>query len=193
MSKKETKAKKQQKPQNIQGKIRPHKVLIGFLLGAATVLGGVAAVIFFVPRPTVVQGDPVEPDNPFSASFTIRNTNVTPLNETDACISVGEITNGPSETRGKRIPTFGNCFIMPEWENHYLSMDEAFAITPTDLFSPITGRQVNYADIAIVVKYKTWFWPRKQEKTFRFITHRQSNGRLYWYPETLGRASLNPN
>jgi hypothetical protein len=73
---------------------------------------------------------------------------------------------------------FGSKLFQPEWRYHSLDMDERFTITPADLFG-----KANYTggDFIILVTYQPWFIPFDREKRFRFRTHRQTNGNLYWY------------
>jgi hypothetical protein len=176
------KAKKRKSSEPPRG-IRAHKTLLAWLLGVATILGGIAVVL---PRPAVIQSDPVDSSNPFSASFTITNSNIVPLRNVTAFLAIGEITfeNGP-------VPTitgdedFGSELFRPEWKNHSLDMDERFTITPADIFKCCDSNKVSSADIAISVMYQPWFLPWKREKKFRFVTKKQTNGLLYWYAAPL--------
>jgi hypothetical protein len=161
--------------------IKAHKKLIAWLLGIATLLGGATVVL---PRPTVMQTDPVDPSNPFSASFTITNTTIIPLHHVNAYFALGGITTAPLKFMPFPSPHLQERAARlnkPEWIDHTLGMDERFTITPGDIFSPPIGGSIDGAEFGIVVQYRPWILPWKREKTFVFVTHRQSNGQLYWY------------
>jgi hypothetical protein len=153
-------------------------------LVAATLLGGIVAFLALVPRPLVTASDPVDPSNVLSASFIISNTNFIPLNSVDVFLAVREL-QGALVLRAERPPQ-GTPFskvariIKPEWHDHTLGMDERFTITIADLLVN-QGSGLTWADMAIVVSYKPWILPWRREKMFRFITRKQTNGRLYWY------------
>jgi hypothetical protein len=159
------------------------------ILASATLIGGFAAVVTFLPRISIVASDSADPSNPFSASFTIKNTNIVPLSDVSASLGIGQVETTGAHPDPQFIPSFESRLIMPVWQHHDVSMDEGFTITPGDLFKfPNPNVSVSFADIAIVVEYKPWFMPFHREKVFRFVTHQQTNGRLYWYSQTLGRT-----
>src|ERR1700727_2238226 len=77
---------KPKKPSAKARKTKKQKLLLPFLLGSATLMGGIAAVATFLPRPSISLVDPVDPSNPFSSRFTITNGGFIPL--TDVSIGV---------------------------------------------------------------------------------------------------------
>jgi len=157
--------------------------MLEIALAIATLVGGIAAALVFLPRISVVPSDPVDAANPFSASFTIANNNFIPLRQVVASLGVGQIAGEPRELDPNFHPSFESRLTMPAWGNHALDMDERFTITLSDMFN---WPHVNAADIAIVVSYKPWILPLRREKVFRFITKRQTNRRLYWYSLPVG-------
>jgi hypothetical protein len=180
---------KQKKPTPKVGKTKK-LALMSWLLGVATLVGAPAAVLTFVPRPSVSVGDPVDPDNPFSSKFTVRNGNI-PLTE----VSV-EIT--PRIVGTNNTTVTGGSWTREEWTQHRLGMDETFDITPGDVFSigsDVSGNMpalrfppdvsLQKAEISIIIEYYPWFIPLQRSKTFRYETHRQTNGKLYWYSVPL--------
>jgi hypothetical protein len=158
-------------------------------LGAATLIGGAAAVLTFLSRPSVSVSDPVDPDNAFSSAFTVTNGNFVPLKDVSVGIALGKIqwTKEGSLTGADSLS--GNPAFLTDtlWEHHDLGMDEKFTISPSQFFntkdgwSGPNGVAFESADIAIMVKYKPWFIPYRQSKVFRFQSHRQTNGKIYWY------------
>jgi hypothetical protein len=154
--------------------------VFAWVLGPATILGGIAAILVFLPRVTVSASDPPDPANPMSAAFTITNTNFIPLRSVDAALGIGQIMTLPAEPDPNFLPSFESRIDMPGWKGHDLDMDERFTMTPSDLFKLSPGA-LGGADIAIVVSYKPWILPWRREKVFRFIAKRQTNGQFYWY------------
>ena len=180
------KAKPSKLPQRPEGRKR-HRVIIewviSFVLGAATTLGGVAVLM---PRPVVIQGDPVDPSNPFSASFTITNTNFIQLNNVTAYVVFREMANEPAVFKPIYHPHMGGpesetYLFRPEWKGHTLGMDERFTITPADLITCCGSSPSAGAEFGVAVEYSTWIYPFTRRKIFAFATHKQSNGQLYWY------------
>jgi len=174
--------KEQTKSRGPQGGFRAHKKVIGLSLSAMTIIG---ALVVFVPRPTVIPTDPVDPTNSMSASFTIANAGLIPLNHVTAWIALGTVTANKS-TGGfvvlKGAPKWQTKITVPDWKDHSLHMDERFTISPEDLLGQLTSVKGWYdAEIAVDVEYQPWFLPIKREKLFGLRTHRQTDGKLYWY------------
>jgi hypothetical protein len=170
-------------------KTRARTSLWAWLLGIATLIGALAAIMTFLPRPVVSVADPVDPENPYSSAFTITNGNFIPL--TDVSLGFFPILVNMG---GVKLVGEPNAFLTrPEWMNHYLGIDEKFTITLAECLGP-TGylksppqywRDLREADIKLVVKYKPWFIPIERQKEFRFTAHKQSNGKIYWYSTPL--------
>jgi len=173
---------RQDKTTNTPKSIQAHKLLLAWILGAATILG---AVVVFVPRPIVTQSDPVDVNNSMSASFTITNTTLIPLWHVSAFLAVGQVVPPGKELDPTWVPNWQSRLFLPEWRDHLLGMDERFTITPGDIFSISKEGPWAEGDIAIVINYEPWWLPVEREKIFRFKTHKQTNGHLYWYSVPL--------
>jgi hypothetical protein len=178
---------KLEKKKSKQEKSHPHRVLTGWLLGIATLIGG---AVVFLPRPTVTQGDPVDSANAFSAPFTVTNTSVIPLEHVDIGLVIGQFTTAPAKIDPSwkvdwTNPDKRTTFFKPEWKNRYLGMDDKFTVTPDDVFRINGEARLGGGEIAIVVQYEPWFIPWKREKVSRFNAHQQSNGLWYWYAAPL--------
>ena len=154
---------------------------ISILLGLATLLGGIVALLTLLPRVSVTPSDPVDPINPFSASFTITNNGFVPLSSVDALLGIGQVATAPALLDPNFVPNFESRIVRPEWKNHNLKVDESFTITPADIFGLAPGDRLGGADIAIVVSFKIWIIPIKREKIYRFIARKQTNEQFYWY------------
>jgi hypothetical protein len=166
--------KEEQKP--LGTKLR--KILGVAISGLVTLVGLVVALLTLLPRPAVTPSDPVDPDNPLSASFTIANNNFIPLRRVSASLGIGEI-----QPVGKPLDPVVEYAeqgtLTPDaWIDHTLEMDDHYTITPYDVIHATGDRE---AAIEIVVSYNPWIMPFRRKRIFRFATHRQTNGKLYWY------------
>jgi hypothetical protein len=148
------------------------------LKGLFFLIGVLVSIMAFLPRPSVSVGDPVDPDNPFSSTFTVSNGNWVPL----ADVSVGIGGPGFLEFEGNRVVNVRSSGFMAQsaWLHHDLGTDEKFTITLSDIFAT-SNSDLQRADIRIVVKYKPWLIPLQRSKVFRYEAHRQTNGKFYWY------------
>jgi hypothetical protein len=162
--------------------------MLGVVLGLATLIGGFAAVIAFVPRPSVSVGDPVDPKNAFSSAFTVSNNNL-PLEH----VAVGVIPRQVDMSTHNRVSADVDAVLtVPSWQAHNLGIDEKLTFSLTELFGREEGgikfpegAQLETAEIIVTVDYDPWFIPWSRRKKFRFRTHRQSNNQLYWYSVPL--------
>lgn len=179
MTKKKTKITSTTKPLTI--KKRAWKFVWEIFTGFVLVLGLPGTIDFYVPAVNVTQSDPVDPSNAFSAAFTVSTISKLPLHVTVG-FALGELMMGRLYPKANTSPDFASVIVPAEWSEHTLSPNERYAITPADLWSPAPGSHLEYADIAFVVFYRSWFDPRSHKALFRFQTKRQSNGRIYWYP-----------
>jgi hypothetical protein len=74
------------------------------LLAVATLVGGLAAVMTFFPRITVVAAaGPIDQSNPASIAFTITNSNVYPLEDVGVTLAVCELS-GEKAPFGEMAP-----------------------------------------------------------------------------------------
>ena len=185
MSKKNSKINKPTKKQQREPKSKRRTALLPMVLGLCTILGGIAAAVVFLPRPIVsAPSVPLDQNDIFSVSFDIINGGYVPLEDSGILLGVGQIG-----TRGARInssftPTFESRLAYAPWQHHRLGMDEKFTIVLTDA---IKG-QIDFADIAIIVSYKPWFFPIRREKVYRFVSIRQTDGHSYWRSWPIEKA-----
>jgi hypothetical protein len=164
---------------------RRTSMLLAIVLGLATIVGGLAAALAFLPRVSVVPSDPVDINNPFSASFTITNMNYIPLREVSVSFNLGQIATAPAQYSNNLVSTFNTGFKSPKWKRHTLTMDEKYTITPGDIFTLPPSVQISGADIAIAISFRPWILPFTRKKVFRFIAKKQTNGYFYWYSYPL--------
>jgi hypothetical protein len=170
------------------------KVVAG-LLGLATVLGGAAAVVTFLPRMTVDASGPFEASQKPPVSFTIANTNVIPLLDITPKLGLCavSISRGMPDAPKQPPPNLPKCnekstglLWASEWHHDRLGMDERFTATWDDAFhNEIEGSVIDYADIIITINYRPWILPWYSQKTFRFVTRKLGDNKLYWFARPL--------
>jgi hypothetical protein len=153
---------------------------------AILALGAASAAVAFLPRVTV---DVAEGSDPWSAPFTITNTNVVPLNDVGVflglCVLVIADRNGPMIWRGENQCDSPNGARLNKtaWLHHTLPMDGKYTFGLDDLFL-IDAKHFSGADISIVVTFKPWLLPIHRETEFRFVTRKGKNG-YHWFHQTI--------
>lgn len=176
MSKKKTKSRTVKKQQQKAPKTKMRSKVIPLFLLICTLVGVAASIAVFLPRPIVSPPSiPFDNNNRFSVSFDIINGGYIPLEDCGVSLGVGQITSKGAHLDPSFFPTFGSRLVMPAWQHHRLAMDERFTVVLSDLM-----RNVESADIALIVSYKPWFFPIHKEKIFRFVTFKQKDGQSYW-------------
>jgi hypothetical protein len=147
-----------------------------------SLVGGLGALVTFLPRFSVTAGEIVDSQNTFSASFTIANLGFIQLRHVQANLGLGAFK---SSSLGLLDPkanyTYKPELAASEWAIPRLNMDQTFTFTPDQVFRYTVVNDPLQADIAIIVSFQPWILPWKQEKLFRFKTYKQTNGNLYWY------------
>lgn len=141
-----------------------------------------AALLALMPRVAVTISDPVDPEQPFSSSVTIANSGYIPL-IVDHYLGVIKIESTTAE-----LASAGPCYALArygKWTSHRLGLDDKFSFALNEITYTLPNT-LETADIAIIVKYRIpmigWGGP---SKVFGYAAHKQSNGRFYWYPDTV--------
>jgi hypothetical protein len=151
--------------------------------GAAIILGFIVAVVNLLPRLTANVSDPVDPDNPFSASVTITNTGYVPLSSVNLYYGLGQMTFGnpamPSHLQRDESMKGYPLFESTKWHPSDLGLDDKFTVGLNDVW----GKQpyLLSGDMTIVIQYRIPIIRWKREKTFLFTAEKQTNGHFYWY------------
>jgi len=161
---------------------------LAVVLGLCTLLGGLVAILTFVPRVSMSPGDPPDPTNPFSATFTVSSSTpiAIPLYHVSARLIVGQIEAEPLPFNPPKKFSYGHGgFTRPIWQDHTLRADERFTITPEGMFG-MAGRgtpdasKLAGADLAVAVTFKPWLIPWERESVFRVQTVQHGNGSITW-------------
>jgi hypothetical protein len=168
---------------NGQKLIHLKRRVVWFASGAATLLGVFVAALSVLPRISISASNPVDPVDPFSASFPIANNGLIPIRDVRARIRLGRVlTGGYSPIPGFVSNYEGRGgFRRPEWEIHYLRKNEKLTITTAGLFTLGPGPSLGDDDIAIAVSFRPLLLPFQREKVFRFIVRQRTDGNFYWY------------
>jgi len=161
---------------------KPKVPLLKIISAMAALIGVIGALTTFLPRVTATVSDPVDPENPFSASVTITNTGSVPLSSVRVLYGLKKMTFGdPAKPITMQNGGSGSYAMLgnANWHPSDLGLDEKFTFG----LNEIMGKQSTLAsaDIAIVIEYKTPIIPWRREKTFPLTAVRQSNGNFYWY------------
>jgi hypothetical protein len=149
---------------------------------ALTIIGGIVALLSFLPAFSVSREPPLDPSDVLTGQFVIRYESPIPVADVDPVCGVEKLENDhyvdvvkfPIRALGFRVPIMwqGDAITVP------CAITNAFGL----------GKIVS-GDITIRVRFRPilvpWFlhW-RTSERDFRFVTIKQSDGNLRWIPET---------
>jgi hypothetical protein len=172
------------------------------LVWASVVMTLVAGAFVFLPRVTVDPSGPYDPTTPSAVTFTVANINIVPLRDVQMGIGLCYVdpppgTSPPIKFRGYgagdgAVPNECNgpssSKLAPTlWSVRWLEPDEKYQIALEELLQVHQVKQIEKANITVVVTYSPWrmFW--RSTKEFRFITKQRSDGKIYWVPTPLNR------
>jgi hypothetical protein len=165
--------------------------LLNVILGAATLIGGVGALVVFLPRVLVASPSAaVDPSNVMSSSFEISNTGYVPLEDMSVKLAAAYISGTaidgaiPEALKSDGSPNFGIGIGLRNSEHHYLGLDDHFTVNPEN---NLIG--VKTADVVFNVSYRPWIIPMRREKLFRFIAKKDARGNTYWRSWPLNEAA----
>jgi hypothetical protein len=160
----------------------------------ATIIGGAAGVVTFLPRITVEASGPFDASPRPPVSFTIANINVIPLEDVRPLLGFCALSLnfGMPDAPSAPPPSFPRCtekssgfLTATNWHHSRIGMDEKFTATWDDAFHNQTPGSIDYADVMITVVYRPWFLPWQSQKTFRFVTRKLGDNKLYWFARPL--------
>jgi hypothetical protein len=173
-------------------KIAPKRTLRVTPTSVITLVGFLVALLIFWPRVTVEFTDPVDPANPLSSKVTITNaTFIAPLESVTVALGLCQLATDPLEI-DPHLPCNTSkvaSFVQPSWTHHYLAADEAYGISFGDIFAPPPNGRISGADVSAIVIYHWWFIPFECRTTRRFVTRKQEDGKLHWFPQPLDESS----
>lgn len=152
--------------------------LIGSLLSIAT------AVVTWFPNIVVEPFGAFDPSSTAPTQFNIKNGSIFALKDISpwlgTCVLGFENVSPRIEGKcdkasisGGLVPTF--------WRRESLAPGDSYTISLQDVVTPLPAAPIAEADIAIAVGYRvplTWWM---QERSFRFFTKKQSDGKLCWF------------
>jgi hypothetical protein len=130
--------------------------------------------------------DPVDLDDPFSASVTVTNTGYIWLYSVTPYVGIASVRTKGSPPDNKDLKTYSSRtpkFRRSEWPIRNLGLDDKFTFALNEVLGTNRG-QLESAAIAVVVDYKTPITYWKMEKIFPYVARRQTNGEFYWYSTT---------
>jgi hypothetical protein len=156
------------------------------LVGVVSVVVGLmaGAVLLYPPRITIeLFGDN---QNPYFASFAIKNSWVLPVRDVVPFLGLCELHLSYPNTEFK-----GNCsnrgavrLTPPKWRPRDLFVDETFTAAISDIFK-FDADAVVGGDITMGITFKPWISPFTSERMFRFVGQKGADGKYRWLPEAL--------
>jgi hypothetical protein len=169
--------------EDTQAALKRNRSLRG--LAVAIFVGGAAAAVMFLPGVTVDPEGPVDPFNPHPISFTIADANFIPLNNVNAYLVICYAVAAPAPPTQECQPPYKTRIFKAAWRDHSLATDQQFSIAIDDFLRFSAPAKFGSADISIIVEYRPWIFPIRQEKEFRFATELRTDGKLDWIPRPV--------
>ncbi|RSL15560.1 hypothetical protein EDE15_1051 [Edaphobacter aggregans] len=156
---------------------------LGIWIGVTSLVIGVIALWAFWPGVTVSISDPVDPNNPFSASVTVTNNGHLPLTSVRPSFGLGKITYGdPNRSSTYESSEDYAAMGSEEWHPRDLGTDEKFEVALNEVWPDQLGPLLS-AELAIMVEYRIPIIHWRRFKSFPYKAKRQTNGHFYWYSD----------
>jgi len=151
------------------------------LLALLTFLGVTLRIMSTVPRLTVQPTEQTSLESPFLVPLRVRNEGLLSARSVTASCSIEAVKfEGNIAIAGEaqaRFETAGSVNLEP---------DEAKRFT----CSMVSGTaQVQTASISAVVRYRPWLLPWHQERSFRFVAFKDSNGLWRWTEPPISESA----
>jgi hypothetical protein len=160
---------------------RRHLRLGKLLIGLATVVGTLAALLALFPRLTISNESALDPNDPFSTPFHIVNDGYVPLFAvrfflfvSDAKTSAGQFIRQTTFMNSKfKIPIFWPSDAYDYYAGNEIGQIERGA------FIEFNHPWVS-ADMTIIVQYHPFAIPFNRRRAVRFITQTGPDNKLHW-------------
>lgn len=145
----------------------------------ATSLGIVTGYLSLVPKISVSQNQPLNPNELFSTPFIISNDGPLGINNIDFVCWMRDIQVGASAIKNVGLTS-------PSLHAEGMEPGEraTYPCGPTVSLHPLTS-----ADVVFEVKFRPDFVPWRISRRFRFVTMQTSDGQLVWYPQPFNRLN----
>lgn len=162
------------------------KKIIGRIIVLITLAASVASIVSicyaFKPKISIVANPPIDPEDPFSATFFVRNDSILSIYDVRFLRYITK-----AKAKGSDITISTLC--LGSWPAKPISMMKPGETTTVLFTSAIyLGTPITSGNVVIRVFYSPSFLPgvklpwTTKEEDFRFTTGKDTNGKLIWYP-----------
>jgi hypothetical protein len=162
------------------------------IVGASVLVTLAAGALFFLPRVTVEASGPFDASPEPAITFTVTNAGVFPLADVKPYLGLCAVSLNFGIADDNPKPPFNKCnekstgFLSPtNWRHSWMRVDEKESVIWSDAFRNQTPGILDYADIIITIAYSPWVFPFHRQKTFRFVTRKLGDGKVYWLPRPM--------
>lgn len=157
--------------------------VIGFI---GSLLGFYLGYLALVPRPVVSQVVSAMPTTLLATSFSVTNNGYLPMYNAEFSCGVinvdakGKQKLGGSKDKGLRI-------VKPDQRASVIKYTQSYSAKCSQNSFGFIGENsekqpITNADIEILVSFKPWLLPWREEKSFRFTTVTGDDNKLQWVP-----------
>lgn len=133
---------------------------------------------FWVPRLSIATQSSLDPNNPLATPFVVSNNGYLPVFNVDFICGIGHL----DFANGSRFEEFG--MTTTEMHEDRIGTDEQATVRCDWM---VKGSPITDGDISIIVKFEPFMFPKQRDKSFRFVSVRNSSGNLQWIPKPLSK------
>jgi hypothetical protein len=166
------------KQKRIWPQIKPYAKLLGQILGwLALGFGIFGGALLFQSRVSVTPSDPLDPNDPFTTTFTVTNEGTFPIYDVYLACEIQRVGNPP-----RNIQIINTRTALGAEDTIPVMRPDQATTTLCDLpFGFPDDAQPTAGDVEIQVEFDPKFlW--RTTKEYRFTTVRTADGRLRWIP-----------
>jgi hypothetical protein len=167
-------------------------VLVSSLIGLVS--GVIGIVSYLTANVSVAPSTALDPATLFSTPFTVTNNGPLTLNDVRVSFAIGRVRNiygggiSTYDTGGwvSKATDENSAVVQTEESGRPRTIPPQRAVTYSNALSNALTTQPLYdADMGVVVSYKVWYFPFRQEQLYRFKSERMTDGNLVWAPQVV--------
>jgi hypothetical protein len=161
------------------------------MLNMAALLGLVTGYMAMIPRVSVSQSEPLDPDDIFSTPFIVSNDGPLPLETVNISCADFNVVYQQGTTLRSNPNDPGAAISDTSFNAPEVKPGERVSVPCAleQMLKPPSWIKVVSSDISIVVSFRIGYTPLPGRRKFRFVTFRSADNRLHWYPASVSQTA----
>src|SRR5579863_2356719 len=160
------------------------KKALTLILVLATLIGGAISLLSLFSKVSVSSSGTLDPYHPFASPFVVSNEGTLPIKDLRFFCDVHKIVSEGADLKTSRV-----LLASPSPLSSMLRVGESTTMACPPLFQMGSPRSetmlgaITYADISVVIYYKSYFFPwLEEDKSQRFKAIKMPDGTFSWLP-----------